>query len=374
LVACRGPEDNAEESGEAFFGGERLTGHEAMKRAGIERLVVGPKEGLAITNGAQLTTATLAMALSDARRVVLTAEVAAAMSIEGLRGVTRAFHPAVHALRPYRGARACAANLLALLEGSTLVDSMPGKVQDAYSLRCTPQVLGAVRDHVAFVGEMLSVELGSVTDNPVILLDIDSQDVFSAGLFHGEPVGMAADVLKIAMCEVASLAERRLYRLTTGNLSQLPPGLADNDRPNLGMMVPQAAAASLVSENRALAWPASVDSLPTCEDQEDHVAMSTTAAQRAAEVTVNTRRVLAIELLCAAHGLRFRLEENPSAQLGKGTMAAYAAVSRALAGLDPERAPAEDIARLDAAIESGEILEAALREVEPFFEVGASPA
>ncbi len=374
LVACRGPEDSPEESGEAFFGGERLTGHEAMRRAGIERLIVGPKEGLAITNGAQLTTATLAMALSDAHRVVLTAEVAAAMSIEALRGVTRAFHPAVHALRPYKGAKACAANLLALLHGSTLVDSMPGKVQDAYSLRCSPQVLGAVRDHVAFVGEMLSVELGAVTDNPVILLDTDTQDVFSAGLFHGEPVGMAADVLKIAMCEVASLAERRLYRLTTGNLSQLPPGLADNDRPNLGLMVPQAAAASLVSENRALAWPASVDSLPTCEDQEDHVAMSTTAAQRAAEVTVNTRRVLAIELLCAAHGLRFRLEEDPEADLGAGTMAAYQAVSEVLGGLDPTRAPAEDIAKLDSAVVSGQVLDAALAPVSQFFDIGESPA
>jgi histidine ammonia-lyase len=374
LVAVRGPEDRPDESGEAFFGGERLTGHEAMRRAGIERLVVGPKEGLAITNGAQLSTATLAMALDEAQRVLRTAEVAAAMSIEVLRGVTRAFHPAVHALRPYRGARACAANLLALVEGSALVDSMPGKVQDAYSLRCTPQVLGAVRDHVAFVGEILSVELGAVTDNPVILLDTDPTDVFSAGLFHGEPIGMAADVLKIAMCEVAALAERRLYRLTTGNLSQLPPGLAEDDRPDLGLMVPQAAAASLVSENRTLAWPSSVDSLPTCEDQEDHVAMSTTAAQRAAEVTVNTRRVVAIELLCASHGLRFRQAADPKVTLGRGTRAAFEAVIDALAGLDPGRAPAEEIARLDEVVASGEVLDAALSAVSGLFGIAESPA
>jgi histidine ammonia-lyase len=242
------------------------------------------------------------------------------MSIEALLGVTRAFHPAVHALRPHPGAIETAAELRRHLRGSTLVDSMPDKVQDAYSLRCAPVVLGATRDVLRYGQAVVLIELNSVTDNPVMLMDeLVENHAFSAGLFHGEPVGIAADAMKIGVAELASLSERRLYRLTTGSLSaRLPPALAGADRPGLGMLVPQTTAAALVSENKALAWPMSVDSIPTCEDQEDHVAMSTTAAWRFWEVVQNSRRVVAIELLCAARALRLRLEENPSARLGEG--------------------------------------------------------
>jgi len=341
--------------GRARVGGEELSASEAMARAGIRRLTLEAKDGLAITNGAQLTTAIAALNCSKATGLVLAAELAAAMSIEALRGSTRAFHAQVHTLRPYPGAIATAQNLRSLMAGSTLTDSVPGKVQDAYSLRCTPQVIGACRDAIQYACQQVSVELNAATDNPLILLDEDGENkAFSAGMFHGEPVGIPMDVLKIAVAEIASISERRLYRLTTGSLSgRLPPALAHQDRPELGMMVPQTTAAALVSENKALGWPASMDSIPTCEDQEDHVAMSTTAARRAARVVDNTRRVVAIELLAATRALQFRRTEDASCTLGVGTSEALGAIEVALSELDPEAIPGQRIECLARWIDAG---------------------
>jgi histidine ammonia-lyase len=353
--------------GKASLDGEILAGDVAMERAGIAQLELEAKDGLAITNGAQLTTAIAALCCHDAHGLILQAEVVAAMSIEALRGASRAFHPDVHRQRPYVGARAVAANLRRLMQGSGLVDSMPEKVQDAYSLRCSPQVLGACRDLVAFATSQVEVELNAATDNPLILIDAgpapegfahDSDNhAFSAGMFHGEPVGMAMDTLKIGVAELASLSERRLYRLTTGSLSQrLPPGLARKDRPELGLVLPHTTAAALVSENKALGWPASLDSIPTCEDQEDHVAMSTTAARRAAEVLANARCVVAIELLGAVQALEFRLEEDPSVALGAGTSRALAAAQEVLADLDESSTPSQAIGRLECLLHGQELL------------------
>ncbi|NOY28309.1 MAG: aromatic amino acid lyase, partial [Oligoflexia bacterium] len=364
------PPPGTGDQGEAFYQGRRMPAAQAMSQAGIPRITLEAKDGLAITNGAQLTTAIAALACLDAVHLVLAAELSAAMSIDALRGATRAFHAAVHDLRPYPGARATAANLRRLLAGSRLIDSVADKVQDAYSLRCTPQVLGAVRDQVGFVMRQVQVELNSATDNPVILLSDDVQEAadalplidpdnraFSAGLFHGEPVGMAMDVLKIALSELANLAERRLYRLTTGTLSQrLPPALAAQDRPSLGLMLPQTTAAALVSENKALGWPASMDSIPTCEDQEDHVAMSTTAARRCARVLENARRVIAIEFLGAAHALRFRRREEGADCLGVGTAAGLAWVEQTLGGFDSDRPPGPQIETLAEGIASASFL------------------
>jgi len=345
--------------GEAVFQGRLSSAPEALAAAGLQPVILEAKDGLAITNGAQLTTALAALACHDALRVVLAAEVAAALSTEALLGATRAFHPAVHALRPYVGARATAYNLRLLLAGSQLTDSVPGKVQDAYSVRCTPSVLGASRDALAWTWGQVGVELNAATDNPVILVDEEGEDkAWSAGLFHGEPVGMAMDLLKIALAEVASLAERRLYRLTTGTLSaRLPPGLATRDRPALGMMLPQTTAAALVSENKGLCWPNSVDSIPTCEDQEDHVAMSTTAARRAVAVVANARNVVAIELLGAASALAFRREEAPGIQLGVGSTQALARIERTLSALPSDRLPGEAIEALARLVASGELEE-----------------
>ena len=356
LVVFRGEDGTT--AGRALYRGERLDASEAMASAGLQQLVPGPKEGLAMTNGAQLTCAIAALACWDAIRLVKTAEIAAAMSWEALRGVTRALHPEVHRLRPFPGAIACAANLRDLMGGSTLTDSIPEKVQDAYSIRCTPQILGAVRDALRYCVAQVEVELNAVTDNPVILVDeADENKAFSAGLFHGEPVGFAADHLKLALCEVAAVSERRLYRLTTEKLSAtLPPMLRQG--PHLGLVIPQTSAAALVSENRQLAWPASVDSIPTCEDQEDIVAMSTTASRRAAEVLANSQQVVAIELLVAAHALWLRQKEDPHVQFGAGTAAALASVEAVLGGREPGGAPADDMAILAKAIREGTVLDA----------------
>ncbi len=337
------------EGGHARFQGVLLPGREAMARAGIPTLVPAAKEGLAMTNGAQMTTAIAALTLFDSWRLVEIAEVAAAMSIEALRGVTRAFHPAVHALRPYPGAITSAARLLDLLAGSTLTDSIPDKIQDAYSLRCTPIILGAVRDQLGFAQQVVDIELNSVTDNPVMLMGDLGPDAgaepnraFSAGLFHGEPVGMACESARIAIAELASLSERRLFRLTTGSLSaRLPPALADGPRDSgLGMLFPQTTAAALVSENKAIGWPSTLDSIPTCEDQEDHVAMSTTAAWRYSETLQNSRRVVAIELLSAARALRYRIEAEPGLKLGVGSRDMLPRLAHLL---DPRLTPGEAI-------------------------------
>ena len=311
--------------GEAMLNGEKLSAPQALERIGLEPIQLEAKDGLAITNGAQLSTSLACLLCADVQTLIKSAELAASMSIEALLGVSRAFHPAVHQLRPYPGAIECAKQICSHIHGSTLIDSVPEKVQDAYSLRCTPQVLGSVRDMLSFVSGQISIELNAATDNPLILLEeADANKAYSAGMFHGEPIGMAVDSLKIAICELGSISERRLYRLTTGNLSQrLPPGLAGKDKPALGMMVPQTTAAALVSENKSLAWPASVDSIPTCEDQEDHIAMSTVAARRCWKVLENARRVIAIELLTAAHALAYRLDTEPHHTLGAGTQKGY---------------------------------------------------
>ncbi|MEZ4320994.1 MAG: histidine ammonia-lyase [Myxococcota bacterium] len=372
LVVFRGPDDeDAAESGEAWFAGARVPGATAMREAGIPRLVPAPKEGLGMINGAQLTCAIAALTVVDACEVVLASEIACAMSFEGLLAVTRALHPGVHALRPYRGAVQTAANLRRLLEGSTLVDALPDKVQDAYSLRCTPQVVGAARDGIRFAAEQIAIELNAVTDNPVILLDAQAgpegeNKAFSAGLFHGEPVGLAADHLKLCVSEVGAISERRIYRLTTGNLSaRLPPLLAERDGLRLGLMMPQVSAAALVGHNRQLAYPASADSIPTCEDQEDHVAMSTTAARRAAEVVDNTRQIVAIELLAATKALWARLSDDPGAKLGIGTRVALAVVEERLGGRRTAAAPADDIEKLVELVREGALTRAVQDAVGP---------
>lgn len=362
--------ESGETAGLARLGSEVLPSGEAMARVGLEPLVPGPKDGLAITNGAQLTCAIAALSCHDAMGLIHDAEIAAALSWEALRGVTRALHPGVHALRPFPGAIDCAADLRALLAGSDWVDSVPDKVQDAYSLRCTPQVLGAVRDATRYAVAQVSIELNAVTDNPVILVDEDHPNkAYSAGLFHGEPVGFAADHLRLALCELGALSERRLYRLTTGSLSgALPPLLTQ--RGGLGLGMPQTTAAALVAENRQLAWPCSADSIPTCEDQEDHVAMSTTAARRTARVLDNARRVVAVELLAAARGAQLRREEDPSRSLGGGTQAALDVLQSALEPV-ADAIPAEQIEAITALLQTGALRRAVTGVTGPLSEVSA---
>lgn len=303
--------------------GSRLSGKQAMELAGIPRLILGPKEGLAVNNGATFSAAIAALAVYDADQLLEVAETSLAMTLEALLGVSAAFDARLHAVRRHPGQIAVASRVRQLINGSTLVDA-DNRIQDAYSLRCAPQVQGAARDSLTYIQDIISREINAVTDNPLLF---SPGEAISGGNFHGEPIGLAMDFLSIAMAEVAAISERRIFRLTDGKLNAgLPPMLVDSMDDaglNSGMMMPQYTAASLVLENQTLANPDSVHSLPTSAEQEDHNANSMTAARHTRQILENTARVLAIETYCAARGLYLRLRQNPEAQMGIGVSAAY---------------------------------------------------
>ncbi|HMP80591.1 MAG TPA: histidine ammonia-lyase [Pirellulaceae bacterium] len=294
--------------GEGFIwiGGKRLTAAAALNQIGLSPFALGPKEGIALLNGTQVSTALALAGLCDARRVFSAAIVAGAMSVDAAMGTDAPFDPRIHHVRPYLGQQRCAALLRRLLTGSQIRESHRGcaRVQDPYSLRCQPQVMGAVWDQMAYAARQLLCEANSVTDNP--LLFPDTGDSLSGGNFHAQPVAFAADALAVAICEIGSLSERRIALLIDRHLSQLPPFLVEHGGLHSGFMIPQVAAAALVSENKSLAYPSSVDSLPTSANQEDHVSMATYAARRTIEMARNAGAVVAIELLAAAQGIDFR--------------------------------------------------------------------
>ena len=326
LVFTTDGADRAEDSGWAECGGakrERMDGKAAMGAAGIERLILGPKEGLALTNGATFSAAIAALAIFDAEILLKTAEIGLAMTLEALLGVSTAFDARLHMLRKHPGQMAVAARIRQLTQGSTLIDG-GGRVQDAYSLRCGPQVQGAAWDTIHHVKEIILREINAVTDNPLLL---GPGEAISGGNFHGEPIGLAMDFLSIVLAEVAAISERRIFRLTDGKLNAgLPPMLVDSFDDaglNSGMMMPQYTAASLVLENQTLANPDSVHSLPTSAEQEDHNANSMTAARHARKIVENTAHVLAIEVYCAARGLDLRLRQLPEGEIGKGVFRAF---------------------------------------------------
>ncbi len=340
LVMSRDEAGEAEiDSGEAWLGGERMSGVAAMARAGIDRLVLGPKEGLALLNGTSFSTAQAALALIDAENLVATAEVAAAMSIEALCGFGDAFIPELHEARGHPGQIASAATIRALLAGSSLIDggaaSDPVRQppQDAYSLRCVPQVLGPVRDTLAFVRGIVETEINAATDNPLIFADAlpgRRLKAVSGGNFHAEYIAFAADFLSIATTEIGNIAERRLFRLNDGTLNRgLPDMLVASDQVGMdcGYMLPQYLAAALVSDCKTLAHPDSVDSIPTCSNQEDHVSMANNAGRHARQIVRNIENVVGIEVLMAAQALELRLAER-----GMGATA-LAPASRAVLAL-----------------------------------------
>ncbi|MDW7739386.1 MAG: histidine ammonia-lyase [Bacillota bacterium] len=303
--------------GEAFFEGIRMSGAEALTSAGIEPITLLEKEGLALINGTQVMTAIGALAYADAVNLYKAALITSALTLEAQLAVIDAFDPLLARVRPYSGHRLTAAAILRLLDGSKLIGSDRSKVQDAYSLRCIPQVHGATANALEYVRSILSVEINSVNDNP--LLFPDQNKVLSGGNFHGQPVAQAMDFLAIATAELGSIAERRIERLVNPALSSLPPFLIREGGLNSGLMIAQYTAASLVSENKVLCHPASVDSIPSSANQEDHVSMGTTAARKARKVVENTARVIGIELLAACQAVDFR---NPEL-MGCGTSAAY---------------------------------------------------
>jgi len=277
---------------------------DALRKAGLEPLVLEPKEGIALINGTQGITALLALAALEARRLVRLADLVGAFSADALRGTDTAFDPRLHALRPHPGQRASAANLRSLMAGSAIRESHRRddvRVQDPYCVRCMPQVHGAARDLLADVERRLAIEINAVTDNPLVFPEDGA--VLSGGNFHGEPVALAADVLALGVAELASISERRIEKLTNSAFSALPPFLVEEAGLNSGFMIAQVTAAALVSENKTLCHPASVDSIPTSADKEDHVSMGMWGAIKLRQVVTNARRVLAIELLAAAQGI-----------------------------------------------------------------------
>jgi len=323
LVFSTDEADREEDSGYAVYQGEQMSGKAAMQAAGIPRLILGAKEGLAVNNGATFSAAIAALAVIDANHLLRLAELSLAMSLEAMLGVSAAFDHRLHAARHHPGQIAVAAAVRRLTQGSTLLDAA-GKVQDAYSLRCAPQVQGAARDALDFATQVITRELNAATDNPLLF---DRGVAISGGNFHGEPVGLAMDFLGIAMAEVAAISERRIFRLTDNKLNAgLPPMLVDSPEAaglNSGMMMLQYTAASLVLENQTLANPDSVHSLPTSAEQEDHNANSMTAARNARQIIENTAHVLAIEIYCATRALELRLRQMPHARMGTGVRAAY---------------------------------------------------
>jgi histidine ammonia-lyase len=346
--------------GEAWVDGERLTGDEALARLGLEPIRLEAKEGLSLVNGTQFMAAFGALGLVRARRLAQAADLACAMSIEALQGSRTSFLPRIHALRPLRGQSDSAANVLRLLEDSAINESHRwcDKVQDAYSLRCAPQVHGASRDFLDYVEGTVAVELNAATDNPLVL--VEEEMLVSNGNFHGQPLAFALDALAMAASELASISERRVERLVNPNLSDgLPAFLTSDGGLNSGFMIPQYVAAALVSENKALAHPASVDSIPTSAGQEDHVSMGNAAGLKAWQVLANAERALAIELLAAAQGVEFLAPLEP----GAGVRATRAAVREHSPRLRDDRPLSSDIEAVAAAIRDGSLVATVEAEV-----------
>jgi histidine ammonia-lyase len=349
--------------GQAAFHGELMTGAMALERAGMEPLKLEPKEGLALINGTQGMLAIGALAADRGRRLAKAADVAAAMTIEAILGTDRPFDERLHRLRPHPGQQASASNLRRLLAGSGITASHRGSehlVQDAYSLRCAPQVHGAFRDMLDHAIRVLEIEMGSVSDNPIVLPDHD--EILSGGNFHGQPVSVALDALALAVVSVGSISERRLYRLLDSATNNgLPAFLVERSGLNSGFMIVQYTAASLVSESKSLAHPASIDSIPSSAGQEDHVSMGMIAARHARECVQNAEIVVALEALGAAQALELRAPLTPA----PGTAAALAALREAVPFLEADRPLKADVDAAAEVVESGALVEAVERAVGP---------
>jgi histidine ammonia-lyase len=353
--------------GEAFYQGRRMPGAEALRLAGLEPVVLQAKEGLALVNGTQMMTAVGVLSLLEAEYLSKAADIACAQAVEALRGTKTPYLAISHTVRPHRGQAATARNLLRLLEDSEVMasHSFCGKVQDAYSLRCAPQVHGAVKDALGFVRQVLEVEVNSATDNPLVFAD--EAQVISGGNFHGQPVSQAMDILAIAVTELANISERRVECMMDPSTSDhLPAFLTPNGGLNSGLMMAQVTAAALVSENKTLAHPACVDSIPTSANREDFVSMGAFASLKAREVVGNALSVIAIELLCAAQGLEFRGGLTP----GRGVAAAHDFIRESVPRLEDDRVQAPDIEALGEMVRNGSLImrvEDAVGTLEPAY-------
>ncbi|OAT81233.1 histidine ammonia-lyase [Desulfotomaculum copahuensis] len=341
--------------GEAEYRGKRISGAQALELAGLPPLSLQAKEGLALTNGTQLMGGLGCLAVHDAELTAKTASIAAALAVEALDGVITAFDPRVQRLRPHAGQARCAAHLRQLLAGGEIAGrAVQPRVQDAYTLRCTPQVHGATLDAVDYVRGVLEVEINSATDNP--LLFPEEGDVISGGNFHGQPLALALDFLGMAVAELGSMAERRTARLLDPAISGLPAFLTKHGGLNSGLMLTQYTAAALVSENKVLASPACVDSIPTSANQEDHVSMGPVSARKARRIIANVQQILAIQLLCAAQAV----DLGQKRKMGRGTARAYEVIRAEIPFLDRDRVLYPDLTTALELVQSGRLL----REVE----------
>jgi histidine ammonia-lyase len=328
-----------------------IPGAEALERAGLKPIKLGPKEGLALINGTQPSTAVLALALADAEQLTRTADIAAALSIDALRGSIHPFEARIHEARAFAGQQTSAANIERLMRGSGINKSHEhcGKVQDAYSLRCAPQVHGAAREALRFVRETVLVEANSATDNPMVFAD--SGDIVSCGNFHGAPIAIAADLLAAAIVPLATISERRTDRLVDPTLSGLPAFLTRGGGLKSGLMMAQVTAAAVASELKSLAHPAGVDTIPTSANKEDHVSMSMTAALKADRAVGRAREVLAIEILCACQAIDLLAPLTTSPLLEN----VHAIVRSRVPTLTDDRPPAPDIAAITELIATGAV-------------------
>jgi len=343
--------------GEATFDGQRRPAAAALAAAGLTPVELAAKEGLSLINGTQYMTALGALALRDAARLATAADIAGGLSLEALKGSKRPFDERLMRVRPHPGQAACAENLRAMLVESEIMESHVncGKVQDPYSLRCMPQVHGATRDALAWAAAVVEREVNSVTDNPTVFLGDDGADLISGGNFHGQPVAIALDLAAIAAAELANISERRVEQLVNPALSSgLTPFLAKDSGLHSGFMIAQVASASLVSENKVLCHPASVDSIPSSAGREDHVSMGSISARKLAQVIDNVTSSLAIEVMTAAAGVDQRRPLRPA----RGVAAAHACVRRVVAELGDDRPLSPDIATVAGLLRSGELIRA----------------
>ena len=348
--------------GEAEYQGEILDGAEAMHRAGVDPVVLAAKEGLALTNGTSIMTAVGVLETLKAEKLSKTADIAGCMSLEALNGTQAAFDARIHDLRPFPRQIECAAYLRQLLEGSQFTRGYdPTNVQDAYTLRCIPQVHGAVRDAIAYARWVMEIELNAVTDNPLIFVEGDQIEVISGGNFHGEPLAIAMDYLAIAMSELGNISERRIMRLIdeASNTGTLPAFLTRNGGLNSGFMLVQYTAAALATESKVLSHPASVDSIPTSANVEDHVSMGATAAIKMRRVGQNVERILSIELMAAAQGIDFRRDMmGKSTRLGHGTQPVYDLIRRHVPFLEEDAVMYPYMEKVRQLVQHGDVVDA----------------
>jgi histidine ammonia-lyase len=341
--------------GEAVYRGRRLDGAAALAAIGLSPLVLQAGEGLALINGTQVMTGIATLVVHDAVRLAKLADVACAMSLEVLMGSNSEFDARIHAIRPHPGQIASARNLRRLTADSKIIESHAGcaRVQDAYTLRCSPQIHGASKDAVIHARKVVDIEINSSTTNPLVF--VDTAEVRLGGNFHGQPIAMAADYLAMGIAELGNVSERRIERLVNPQLSELPAFLVAHGGLDSGFMIAQYTAAALVSENKVLAHPACIDSIPTSANKEDHVSMGTIAVRQCREILNNVEHVLAVEILCAAQAYDLLSAEH-QLDPGVGTRAAYRAIRSQIDTLDQDRVLADDINRMVALIRSGKLV------------------